>query len=158
MGSQFSVKTAKHKKTTEVTEEVAFCTFSLSSRLLDQLVESQNTPLGGSRSSRCCPRAPSTYCLCWTSASSSRYAPPTPAMKPTRLKKLLINFHFIVTAVAKGDLLTSYVFLLPVTQRHHGGGLGGLGSAELQRSDVAAELPEVLHTLLVPFHGWLVSL
>lgn len=53
---------------------------------------------------------------------------------------------------------TAHLSLHPVAQGHHLGGFGGLGSAQLQGSDAAAEPPEGVQALLVPFYSRFISL
>lgn len=52
----------------------------------------------------------------------------------------------------------SYILVRPVTQGHDGGGCRGWDSTQLQRHHVSAEFSEGGEALLVPSHGWLVSL
>lgn len=55
-------------------------------------------------------------------------------------------------------LVLSYIFIIPVAQSDDSGGFGGLDSAQLQRHNLAAELPEGSQALVIPPYCWFISL
>ena len=72
-------------------------------------------------------------------------------------KQNILTFQSSCT-VCKWPLVTSYLFICPVTQGHCSGGFSGLDTAWLQGHDAAAELLEGRQSLLVPLHCWFISL
>lgn len=92
-----------------------------------------NRPRGGFWSSHCCSAAPSSYCQSWTSGLAPHPASPCPAPHAQDDEiKTIQQECFSSRCCNKAcclRLITTDLFIGPVTQGQSSGGLGGLHSA-----------------------------